>query len=177
MRSGTYTRQMVDEYGQVDRIRIQRVRCRECHASHALLYDFLIPYRKYSVKALEAAVRGYVAQPNSYLGALTAVVNESATLFGAVRSVLCHLPLIWMHLLRRAIAAGAAPARFSVSGSCPNSYKCRNEKKRERLDWATQALELFPDLFERASVEGYPLFASGRGCELLRTHSAECALF
>jgi hypothetical protein len=176
VRSGRYGRQMVDEYGLLHRIRIQRVRCRECHGSHALLYDFLIPYRKYSVKALEAAVRGYVAQPSSYLEALTAVVNESATLFGAVRSVLCHLPLIWMHLQRQAIAAGAA-ARFSVSGGCPNSYKCRDEKKRDKLDWLTQVLELFPDLFERASAEGYPLFASGRGCELLRTHSAECALF
>lgn len=177
VRNGTYRRQMVDELGTAHSLLIQRVRCRECRGSHSLLYDFLVPYRKYCVRATAAVVERYLVEQNSYLGALTATVNEPATLFGAVRNLLCHLPVVWMYLARQAIAAGSTPKDFAGFDGCPNSRKSRNPKKRERLDWASRVLKLFPELFEKASAQGYPLFASGRGCELLRTHSAECALF
>lgn len=168
---------MVDENGLEQELLIQRLRCRCCNASHSLLYDFLIPYRKYSVEAMARAARRYLEEPNSYLGALTEVVNEPATLFTALESVLRHLPILWMHLVGKAIGAGSNARNFFAQGKCPNSDKCRKITKLERLNWASQMLTMFPDVFERASGEGFWVFASGRGCELLRTHSSECAVF
>lgn len=176
-RNGTYARQVVDEYGFEGTIRIQRLRCRGCNASHSLLYDFLIPYRKYTVRAIGKAARVYLEQPSSYLEALNEVVSESATLFTALESLLRQLPILWMHLLRQAIGAGLGAREFAVLNKCPNSNKCRKSEKQERLDWANQLLTVFPDVLESANAIGFWLFASGRGCELLRTHSPECAVF
>lgn len=177
VRNGKYSRGMIDESGQTHILDIQRVRCRSCNASHALLYDFLVPYRRYDLKALKKAVDGYIAEPNSYLEALTGVVGDAATLFKAVEYMLFHLPFVWMHLMRMAIGMGIPIEEIARNGVCPNSFKCKKVGKKEQLDWAARLRELIPNVFEIASKEGYPMFSSGRGCELLRTHSAECALF
>lgn len=171
---------MIDESGTEYAIRIQRVRCNHCKKkrTHSLLYDFLVPYCKYSVKALERPVAEYVLEPDTtYLGALNDAVSEAATLFRVVRAMLDHLPQVWMHMMQMLIAAGYSPDEILAEDLSPNSSKCKGEEKKKRLDWAAQLLKLIPDAFEVAALEGYPIFASGRGCRLLRAHSAECMLF
>lgn len=180
MRHGTFTRSMVDESGAEYAIDIQRVRCEgDCKRkrTHSLLYDFLIPYCQFTVKALEEPVVKYVQEPNTYLEALNEVVSESATLFRAIEMVLQHLPEFWMYLMRQLVLEGYTAAELAVEGASPNSSKCRKAEKKERLDWAAQLLKLVPNVFAEASRHGYPLFASGRGCRLLRTQSRECKLF
>lgn len=179
MRHGTYTRSVVDESGTEHEIRIQRLRCENCPGkrTHSLLYDFLIPYCKYTVKSMEQPVVAYVLEPTTYLGALNEVVSETATLFKAVKMMLLHLPEFWMHLMQSLIAAGYSAEMLASDAYSPNSTKCRSEEKQKRLDWSAQLLRLVPNIFAEASRRGYPLFANGRGCKLLRTHSRECAPF
>jgi len=177
VRNGTYSRQMIDERGLLSRIDIQRVRCRECRASHSLLYDFLVPYKRLTVKALAKAVTTYLRKPSSYMRALDDPINESATLFSAIEILLQNLPLAWMWLTTTLIAMGAKAIDLGGTGRCPNSWKSRKNGKATDLDFAAQVLERFPDLFSQASAAGYPLFAKRGGCRLLRTHSAEWQLF
>lgn len=174
---GTYCRQAVDEAGKKSLVRIQRMRCRGCRAAVTLLYDFLVPYCKYTVSALKGGVVEYLTQPTSYLEALTEPVSEAATLFGAVEKLLSNLPAVWMFLMKKLIESGRPVREIAGEGRCPNSFRCKDDEKRRRLNWAAWLLELVPDAIERASRGGYAVFARGRGCELLRTHTAECALF
>lgn len=177
MRNGFYTRQMIDASNELSEIEIQRLRCRCCNASHSLLYDFLIPYRKYSLKALKEGVCAYIEQANSYVTALTEPIKEVSTLFDVVERMLKNLPYVWMRVVMMLIGAGVTVDEIAQSIHSPNSFKCKRDEKRSRMDWAAQVLRLVPGLFEVANREGYPMFAYGRGCKLLRTHSSECKLF
>lgn len=158
-------------------LRIQRVRCRACRRAHALLYDFLVPYRKFTLEDLKASCEAYLSQPLSYLDALRVPLVEVATVFTALECLLTRLPSASMWLAAVLLTAGVPVAEFARTTESPNSWKCRKVGKAEGLNWAGRLCELVPDLFERASQAGISLFANRRGCELLRTHSSECALF
>jgi Domain of unknown function (DUF6431) len=168
---------MIDENAEIYHLRIQRVRCRACNASHCQLYDFLVPYRRLSLRALEEAARAYIQSPNTYLDAGTHAVDGPSAVFNAVKRVLQNLPSTWQKLMRILIAAGFEVAMLAKEVLSPNSNKCKTTNKQKLLDWAAAALELIPDAFEFCSRHGFFLFASGRGCTLLRTHTAECKLF
>jgi hypothetical protein len=126
---------------------------------------------------VEQAVSKYVLEPSTYLNGLTEVVSDTAMLFRLVKMFLLHLPEFWMNLMQMLIAAGYSAEILAQEIHCPNSSKCKTVVKQKRLDWAAQLLKLVPGVFTEASRLGYPLFASGRGCKLLRTHSRECAPF
>lgn len=142
-----------------------------------MLYEFLVPYRRYSLAALEKAVLTYIQKPESYLSALTGAVGDPATLFSAVRCFLLHLPVLWMHLMRNGMDTALTVSAIRQEVRSPNGRKCRSEEKRRRMNWAAKALRLSPDLFTVGSRAGYPVFSNGRGCPLLRTHTSECLLF
>lgn len=165
------------ETGEKQRVKIQRVRCRACNASHSLLYDWLIPHRKYTLGALKAVVVKYIQEENSYLDTLTGAVNETATAFYALEWLLSQLPTMWMFLMRMAISRGLGVKEIRKEGSCPNSFKCRKAGKKAKLDWVARLLELVPEMFEIGRGCGYAVMGSNRGCALLRTHLSECALF
>jgi hypothetical protein len=178
VRNGYYKRFVISEQGFLNRVQVQRVRCRGCNASHSLLYDFLIPYRRHSLKALRSAVTMYLEQESSYFEVVSDEVDGAATVFGAVEHMVEHLTVFWMRVMQVLVSSGKAVAEVLRDPQvCPNSFKCKSLKKRAMLDVAATLLKLKPDIFEQANREGYPLFASGRGCALLRTHSTECALF
>ena len=175
-RHGTYTRTVATEWGE-ERLSIQRVRCRACRRTHALLYDFLVPYRKFTLSDLKASCEAYLNIPLSYLGAAREPVADVATVFTALESMLRNLPVAAIWLAAALFRAGVPVAEFAHPVVSANSWKCRKAGKAELLNWARRLCELAPDLFERASQAGICLFAGRRGCELLRTHSSECALF
>lgn len=176
-RHGTYTRTVsTTERGDVQ-VLIQRVLCRACRRSHALLYDFLVPYRKFTQSDLKASCEAYLRAPLAYLQAVQEPVLEVATVFTALESMLRNLPVVSMRIATMLFRRGFPVADFGRSTISPNSWKCRKEGKAELLNWAKRLCELAPDLFECASRAGLSLFAGRRGCELLRTHSSECALF
>jgi hypothetical protein len=128
------------------------------------------------LQAMREVVERYVKEPTTYLGALTDAVTEVATGFSALEYALKHLSLAYMFLMQL-LTAGELHRDFATQFPCPNSYKVQKHGKRERLDWLATTLKKYPDMFEILNRYGYPIFASGRGCGLLRTHRAECPLF
>lgn len=177
VRNGFYSRDFVDEECVTYRLAIQRVRCRECNASHSQLYDFLVPYRRLGAVAVKAAVRGYIEEPNTYLSAQTDVVGDCSAVYTAVALFLERLPVAWMYVMQVLVAAGFQVPDLLRQVKCPNSGRAQIAGKAERLDWAASVLALVPELFEVCAREGITLLASGRGCGLLRTHKTECKLF
>lgn len=169
---------MVDENGTATDVKIQRARCHVCNAGFSLLYDFLVPHSKFSVKALAEVVENYLEEPNSYLSALTAGVAEAAILFRVIEQVLSNLPSFWMWMSRILIAKGITVDELSKGTSCPNGSKCRKPGKEEKLHWARSVIRLIPSVFELADANGISLFLISKGgCTLQRTHLAECKLF
>lgn len=177
VRNGCYRRRVVEESGEEQVLSIQRLRCRGCNGSHSLLYDFLVPYRKFTVSALKVAVAGYLETSQSHLGTLTDAVKDVATVFSAIECLLASLPMLWMRLAGALISGGHSVSAITRKGHCPNSIKSRKAGKREQLDWAAQVLELIPEVLERSGELGISVFAGRVGCRLLRTHRAECVLF
>lgn len=177
VRNGFYSRDFMDEERVVHHLDIQRVRCRECNASHSQRYDFLVPYRRVGATPLEAAVRGYIEEPNTYLSAETDAVGDCSAVYTAVATFLEQLPVVWMSVMQVLVAAGFGVPELLRQVMCPNSSRARIAGKAERLDWAASVLALVPELFEVCAREGIFLLASGRGCGLLRTHRTECELF
>ena len=69
-RHGFFERTYFDAQGVHETVSVLRVRCSSCRQSFSLLYDFLIPYRRYSIVAFEASVLAYLAAFCSYSEAL-----------------------------------------------------------------------------------------------------------
>lgn len=176
MRKGRYWRTVVTEEAECVRIPIQRVRCRSCHRSHALIYDFLIPYRKFTVASMGAACAAYL-RGTSFLRAAREPVENVATVYLAMDSMLKKLPAAWMWLAGLLMARGVPRQELSKANARSNSWKCRKPGKAELLEWAARICELEPNVFQIASAAGFCIFSGRLGCELLRTHSFECALF
>lgn len=62
-RHGYYQRGVDTPDGQTAWLRIQRMRCRRCRVSHAVLPHFLAPYQRMSTPDREAVARLWVAGP------------------------------------------------------------------------------------------------------------------
>jgi hypothetical protein len=122
-------------------------------------------------------VRAYLEDRTTYLEAANEAVNDAAAVFQVVERVLENLPVAWMKLTTMLIGRGDTVAKVVQTRRCPNSSRCKKKGKKMGLDWAASLLLVIPDLFETCNRQGIPLFGSARGCELLRTHRAECGLF
>lgn len=177
VRSGFYTRQVINELDERFSIDIQRVRCRDCNSSHSQLYDFLVPYRRISFAALKHVAEDYILNATTYLDAVGSGVEESASVFSAVERLLENLGEIWMLLMQTLITVGFRATMLGRQKDCPNGIKAKKRDKKRLLDWAATMLELVPNALEICNRYGLAIFGSGRGCTLKRTHSTECKLF
>ncbi len=172
MRHGFFERGVIEEDGQNRRIKIGRVRCRDCRASHSLMPENLIPYRKYTVRALLQSVLRFVLGQMTYLDALNEPVNEAATLFVVIENILRHLPIA-----ARVLLESVQGLVEQLRQPAARKYRSRKSQKNERLEWLGELVIAVPNIFEILNRRGYCIFGSGRGCELLRTQTSECKLF
>lgn len=168
---------MVGQDGIKSRVKVQRVRCRSCNRSHALLYDFLIPYRQATARAVETAVRSYLLQENSYLDASDDALPEPSSVFTAVESLVRNMSAVWLQLMQRLMDSDFCIDHLSEETFCPNSWRSRSRAKEGGLDLAAWACKLVPSLHDICIAAGICPFGGRRGCTLLRTHRAECMLF
>jgi hypothetical protein len=125
---------------------------------------------------MRGVIERYLFEGSTYLEVLTDTVGEVATAFSGLENALRHLTVAYLALMQLVIAR-EMPREIARHFSCPNSFKARKEGKGRNLDWLAATLKIEPNMFEILSSRGYAVFASGRGCGLLRTHRAECPLF
>lgn len=172
MRHGFFERGLIEEDGKEWRIKIGRVRCRDCRASHSLMPENLIPYKKYTVRALLQSVLKFVLGQMTYLDAVSEPVSEAATLFVVVENILRHLPIA-----ARVMLESVQDLMKQLRQPADRKYRSRKSEKKERLEWLAELVIAVPNIFEILNRRGYCIFGSGRGCELLRTQTSECKLF
>ena len=163
-RHGSFERGFCDEQGRAGRVSIQRMRCVACGRTFSLLYDFLIPYRRYTVSAFELAALSYMTQFCSYAEALWSSVEcESemvrSTLFRIVAAMTEQVWLAQQQLQRTVLEAGmAVPA---VEAVCENAVKAHTPKKCVRLDALAKLFVLAQMLLDMPVLESlHRLFAT-----------------
>ena len=169
-----------------------RARCQACRLSFSLLYDFLIPYRRYTVPAFEAATLTYLTTFCSYAEALwSSVEGETkmaySTLFRAVAALTERVWLAQQQLQTAIVDSGAAVPL--VETDCPNAIKCSTPPKFERLKALAKlivlaqllldapVLESLHRLFATSSEYKFSLLNTRKSLRLSAPHYSQRALF
>jgi len=62
---GSYWRKALEGQREAE-IKIWRCRCQLCRLVVSLLYTFLLPYRRFTVRTVAAGVEGYICEPGTY---------------------------------------------------------------------------------------------------------------
>jgi Domain of unknown function (DUF6431) len=191
-RHGFFARRVADEAGTEIVIWVMRMRCQACLRSFSLLYDLLIPYRRYTVKALETAVMAFFVGCYSYAEALwTSSESETrmvcSTLYRAVLALTERVWLAQQQLQTAVLESGGALPAVETEGSI--ATKARSPVKGERLralirlfalaDIVLQkpVLQNLNSFFAMRSEHKFPLFSIRKGLRLSAPHYAQQQLF
>lgn len=194
----SYWRTVIDAKGTTHAIQIWRVCCtnRECGITHACLYDFLIPYRRYTAEAVSECVEKYLTRLISYVEAAfgcgrampdpSLVFRWLSAMLRQVDWLLQQMQLACVDTGMDLLADSEAPER------CPNGVKARSERKQRELDRGARLVQLARELslrpvlyihhFFLSAAEIYIACLSGRSkpriCgRISSSHSLQCALF
>jgi hypothetical protein len=141
------------------------------------LYDFLVPYRRYTVAVFIKSFVNYLHWPASYLTATT--LPDASTMFRALECMLVSSAVLWQFLSARLVGAGMTVSQYESCGrECPNGWKARKTGKEKLLHWVATMMELAGDDLNKAILEIAGNILNGHGgCALLRTHSVQCVIF
>jgi hypothetical protein len=156
------------------------------------LYDFLIPYRKYTVDALEQALQRYLFEFCSYAEALWSQGEQEtgmavSTLFRAMAAMTEHAWLAKQQLQAWLLDCGL---EFSTS-ECenPNAVKAKSPEKALRLEALTKVVRLcqplssispiafLQQLFLTRTEHLFSFLTTRLRLRLSGTHSLQRALF
>lgn len=107
IRHGTYGRGCYLPTGETVEGRIQRVRCKECGATPAVLPDVLHPARRYSLAGIYQAVRAYLIEGQGY-GRIRKAQEASGVVMSTLREwvdAFARGARLWRPRLQRALYA------------------------------------------------------------------------
>jgi hypothetical protein len=156
------------------------------------VYDFLIPYRHYTVAAFESATLAYLTRVCSYAEALWSSSEEEtqmvcSTLFRAVAALTEQVWLAQQQLQTAILNSDATvPA---VETDCPNAIKSRTPRKFERLNALAKLIALAQVLLEAPVLDylhrlfatkteyKFSLFSTHRNLRLSAPHYMQTPLF
>jgi hypothetical protein len=124
--------------------------------SFSCLYDFLIPYRKYTIGAFEKALGVYLTDFCSYAQALWSSSEgetsmATSTLFRAMAEMSAKVWLAQQQLQAWAFGGGLE-LRSASQTTCPNAGRARSPVKASRLIALACLLATAKDLFVRPPV-------------------------
>ena len=165
-RHGGYWRTVI-EGQQVAEIKIQRCRCNRCRLVISLLYAFLLPHRRFSVRAVATGMEGYICEPGSYrIWAYETSclppesnperpANEDAPVrphYSQVFRWIKGLTLVANELLRQTqkeLVLSGRPVPDACE--CPNGSLARSREKRTALNVLSTVLSFGKNMFAHPS--------------------------
>jgi len=120
------------------------------------LYDFLIPYRKYTVDVFEQAVQTYLTSFCSYAQALWSnSQNETAmaasTLFRLIAAMTAQVWLAKQQLQTWLIQAGVETSDADQV-FCTNAFKAKSVQKAQRLNSLSKLAAQASSIFSSSSI-------------------------
>lgn len=140
-----YSRTAIEDGADVP-IKIQRFKCRhsDCRSTVSCPFSFLVPYRRYTVRAIANGVELYATTPTSYRKVADGIgigktdrsagrssvhrwVNELAS---KAKELLCQVQKECVLIGRPWQDLAALPEE----GACPNAHRATTENKEEQLN-------------------------------------------
>jgi hypothetical protein len=157
------------------------------------LYDFLIPYRKYTIGAFEKALERYLAEFCSYAEALWSSSEgetsmATSTLFRAIAEMAAKVWLAQQQLQAWAFGAGLQ-LRSASQTTCPNADKAKSPLKASRLIvlarlpamakniFASPPITSLHQLFLTRTEHIFSFLTTRKNVSLSFTHNVQQALF
>lgn len=205
-RHGWYERFFICDLGQKKRIRILRLRCSKCRASHACLYDFMVPYRQYGAELLGLLAWKYLIEKvmtyeEFEWGLPTAEADEKGHRH-LVFEVIERLCQVYSWLMGQVEKANLRPGESlwkrpepMPERDCVNGWKAKKAGKEEALNQVARALTKFRRLccdedfvidgsgvfgiLQRAGLNlplPFSLLTAAKGLRLYAPQSLECKL-
>ncbi len=125
------------------RLVIQRVRCKACDRTHALLPDFLHPYRRYALDMLTQVVMLYLLKGHTY-GRIYASLPEQGPAYTTIREWVAAFAYGAGQLLLPGLAGDLTTLGLESEPPKPDASahlkRIRNPVRRQRLEQATHFL-------------------------------------
>ena len=182
---GGFYRRVVAAIDDEQVVWVKRVRCGRCRRAFSCLYDWLVPYRHYSLEVLGAVLEEYLLKPASYartVWGLTTRMSPS-TLFHVLEAMLKRVKLAMQQLQLFLVDAGIfLPADDSP---CPNSFKTKSQSKAKALDTTARLVRLAQSHFRAGAIVGLQQFFSTRSLPVFSfltgrlsvPHNWQCLIF
>ncbi len=121
------------------RLVIQRVRCKACGRTHALLPDFLHPYRRYALDMLSAVVQLYLLKGYTY-GRIYTLLPEQGPAYTTIREWVAAFAYGAGQLLLPGLASALTALDIEFDPPPPEAsvplHRIRNPEQRQRLEQA-----------------------------------------
>lgn len=192
------TIKQLDHEGGI-KLRVTRLRCSVCGTSHAVLFEHLLPYQRYSTGTLEQLAAPYLFNVNSYDKAGWVACSDE----GAGHRHLVYEVVARLCQASEWISSYVERQRNWLEGSvwkrkdpipeepCPNAYKAKTAVKKAALNQVSKALVRFQNisggnreeligLLHRAGMglkTPFPLLTSRASMRLSATHNRGNRLF
>lgn len=129
-------------------IRVSRFRCRICNLVVSVLFGFLLPYRRFSVRAVAAAIEGYATQNLTYreqaeeVSGLAGDGQEStdssertrpavSQVFRWVKIVCNKTEWLLLQVQKELVLSGKF---VDITGKCPRAPHAKSEQKKFALN-------------------------------------------
>ncbi len=205
-RHGWYERFFITELGKKKLIQILRLRCSKCRASHACLYDFMVPYRQYGAELLGLLAWKYLIEKvmkyEEFEWGLHAVEADEKGHRHLVFTVIERLCQVYSWLMGQVEKVNLRPGESlwkrpepEPEKDCVNGWKAKKAGKEEALNQVARALTRFRRLcgdedfvIDGSSVFGilqragmnlplpFSLLTAAKGLRLYAPQSLECKL-
>lgn len=192
---GYYVRGYIDDV-EKHYVQVARLRCRRCRLTFSCLYEFLIPYRRYSVDLLAKGIFTYLTVLCSYAEALWEATESEipvviSTMWRVMDSFLRKIHRAQIELQRGLVAGGVdlLGTGMGFFDLCCNSVKARVEGKALLLIRAASvalmaerllqgdAIRTMHRYFLSTKENNFYILAGRKGIKLSGPHSVQMPIF
>jgi len=148
IKHGTYQRWAGDAETDT-RIGIQRLRCKACGHTHAILPHFLHPYRHYTLPLIQTVVQGYLVVGRSYRQLRQALAGQlpRRTLQRWLRDLAHGATLLFPALSRAILTLDPFTVLPGADQAPDHLQRVRDPTQRQRLIHAWRFLQAAEQLF------------------------------
>lgn len=173
-RHTAYERTAIDGSGTRIKVTIQRYRCPGCGLTVSCLFDFLVPYLRFTVQAMAGYLEWYLRQWTSYEELAWSVDAESlpskSSIFRWVSRLAERSRRLAAAIQREAVLSQSESALVEVEPvECPNAIKAKKPGKAGELNEAAECMLLTERLLAG------PLFAEDSTLTTLQRYFATAA--
>jgi len=195
-----YERTAIDETGRAREVIIRRYRCSKCGLTVSCLFDFLIPYLRFTVQAVCVYAEQYLKRLITYEELAWSADGEhvpsKSSIFRWIDRLADRADRLATAIQREAVLTRAENVELEFEEvECPNSWKSRKPGKASDLDTGlgcvllTEALVVAPAFvgdsalsalqryFVAAAETAWSIFTGRRGLGLSTQQSAKYAIF